>query len=387
MIGQIWAVAVLNIQSIVSRSGASAVIVVGTGGVVGVLTLVLSMAGGLDAVFKNSIEPDRAIVLRDGSIEEMSSVIPGNHLSLIRSIPEVAIAAGELYGVADIEKRSSGTPANLVVRGTEAQSFQVRPELSITQGRNFQPGRNEAIVGVGAHREFLGLDVGSQIEVRGIKWLVVGLFEDDGSAAESEIWVDLPMAASAFRRGNTLTTVRLRLNRSEGLNAVNENMKANPELQTKAVSEERFYSEQSEGATKVIRVFGNVVVVIMAIGAIFAALNTMYSAVAARTFEIATLRAIGFGGLPVAVSVMVEAMVLAVAGGVLGALVVYVMFHNFSVTTMNQAAFSQLSFSFDVSPEVMSYGLVWAVALGFLGGLLPAVRAARLPVTVALRGE
>ncbi|MCE2436431.1 MAG: ABC transporter permease, partial [Pseudomonadales bacterium] len=291
MTGQIWAVAVLNIQSIVSRSGASAVIVVGTGGVVGVLTLVLSMAGGLDAVFKNSMEPDRAIVLRDGSTDEMSSVIPGNHLSLIRSIPEVAIAAGELYGVADIEKRSSGTPANLVVRGTEAQSFQVRPELSITQGRNFQPRRNEAIVGVGAHREFLGLDVGSQIEVRGTKWLVVGLFEDDGSATESEIWVDLPMAASAFRRGNTLTTVRLRLNRPEGLNAVNENMKANPQLQTKAVSEERFYSEQSEGATKVIRVFGNVVVVIMAIGAIFAALNTMYSAVAARTFEIATLRA------------------------------------------------------------------------------------------------
>ena len=387
MIGQTVAVSLLNIQSIASRWSASAVIVVGTAGVVGVLTLMLSMANGLDSVFKKSIAPDRAIVLRDGSTEEMSSVIQTDHVYLIRSLQGVALAAGELYGVADITKRSSGTPANLAVRGVDEQSFQVRPELTITQGRRFEPGRNEAIVGVGANREFVGLDVGSQIEVRESKWLVVGHFEDDGSASESEIWVDLPMAASAFRRGDTLTTVRLRLNQPDDLGAVNEQMQSDPRLQAKAVSEESFYQSQFQTATTVIRVFGNVVVVIMAIGAIFAALNTMYSAVAARTFEIATLRALGFGGFPVVVSVLVEALVLAVAGGVLGAVLVYVVFNNFSVTTMNQAAFSQLSFSFDVSSDIMTYGLLWAVLLGFLGGLFPAVRAARLPVTVALRGE
>ena len=387
MFGQIWAVALLNIKCIPSRWGASAVIVVGTAGVVGVLVLILSMAGGIEAVFGNTIDPERALVLRDGSTEEMSSQIAMAQVSIIRGMPEIAVAAAELYAVADVEKRSTGTPANLVVRGVQPDSFETRPNLKITSGRSYATGRNEIIVGKGAHREFVGLDIGSQIEVRGTYWLVVGHFEDKGSATESEMWVDLPIAQAAFQRGGFATTMRIRLTGTEDLESLNRRMEDDPRLQHEALSEAEFYRKQSEVATQVIRVFGTVVVLIMAVGAIFAALNTMYSAVASRTYEIAILRAIGFRGLPVVTSVMMEAIVLSLTGGALGALIAYLAFDNFSVSTMNQKAFSQLSFSFEVTAEIMAYGLIWAVSLGLLGGLLPAIRAARLPVTDALRGE
>ena len=387
MFGQIWAVALLNIKCIPSRWGASAVIVVGTAGVVGVLVLILSMAGGIEAVFGNTIDPERALVLRDGSTEEMSSQIAMAQVSIIRGMPEIAVAAAELYAVADVEKRSTGTPANLVVRGVQPDSFETRPNLKITSGRSYASGRNEIIVGKGAHREFVGLDIGSQIEVRGTYWLVVGHFEDKGSATESEMWVDLPIAQAAFQRGGFATTMRIRLTGTEDLESLNRRMQDDPRLQHEALSEAEFYRKQSEVATQVIRVFGTVVVLIMAVGAIFAALNTMYSAVASRTYEIAILRAIGFRGFPVVTSVMVEAIVLSLTGGAFGALVAYLAFDNFSVSTMNQAAFSQLSFSFEVTAEIMAYGLIWAVSLGLVGGLLPAIRAARLPVTDALRGE
>lgn len=387
MFSQIWAVTLLNIKCIPSRWGASAVIVVGTAGVVGVLVLILSMAGGIEAVFGNTIDPERALVLRDGSTEEMSSQIAMAQVSIIRGMPEIAVAAAELYAVADVEKRSTGTPANLVVRGVQPDSFETRPNLKITSGRSYATGRNEIIVGKGAHREFVGLDIGSQIEVRGTYWLVVGHFEDKGSATESEMWVDLPIAQAAFQRGGFATTMRIRLTGTEDLESLNRRMEDDPRLQHEALSEAEFYRKQSEVATQVIRVFGTVVVLIMAVGAIFAALNTMYSAVASRTYEIAILRAIGFRGFPVVTSVMVEAIVLSLTGGAFGALVAYLAFDNFSVSTMNQAAFSQLSFSFEVTAEIMAYGLIWAVSLGLLGGLLPAIRAARLPVTDALRGE
>ena len=387
MFGQIWAIAVLNVRNTPSRWGSSAVIVVGTAGVVGVLVLILSMAGGIQAVFDSTIDLNRALVLRDGSTEEMSSQISRAQVDIIRGMPEVAVAAAELYAVADIEKRSSGTPANLIVRGVQPESFLARPNIKITAGRSFSPGRDEIIVGKGAVREFVGLEIGSEIELRDSSWFVVGHFEDEGSAAESEIWVDLPMAQAAFRRSGSATAMRIVLHRGEDLESLNQGMLDDPRLQHEAISEAQFYQDQSKGATLVIRVFGYLVVVVMAIGAIFAALNTMYSAVASRTFEIATLRAIGFRGIPVIVSVMLEAIMLGLAGGMLGALLVYLAFDNFSVSTMNQMSFSQLSFSFKVTLPIMAYGLVWAVSLGFLGGLFPAVRAVRQPITVALRGE
>ena len=387
MFGQIIEITLMNLRNLPSRLGSSAVIVVGIGGVVGVLIAILAMAAGFQSTLDRGGASDRAIVMRGGSDNEMSSGVSIEEMNVVAGLEGVVQASGELYTVADIPKRSTGTDANLIVRGVGQQAFGVRDEVKVVEGRNFQPGKGELIAGRGAHVEFAGIDVGSKVKVRNNEWTVVGIFEADGSAYESELWVDLPVAQSAFRREGSVSSMRVLLDSPERVEELAQRVEEDPRLDLTLQSEQAYFAGQSAGLTQTIEVFGRAVAIIMAIGAVFAALNTMYSAVVTRTVEIATLRALGFGGLPVVVSVMIESLALALLGGVLGAAVAYFGFNGFTVSTLNNISFSQVAFDFAVTPALMRDGLIWALVLGAVGGLFPALRAARLPITVALRGE
>jgi putative ABC transport system permease protein len=289
--------------------------------------------------------------------------------------------------VAAIEKKDADVTANVVVRGVVPASFDIRPEVRIVAGRRFEPGRAEIIVGVKAVSQFAGLEVGAMLPVRDQAWRVVGHFTADGTAYESEIWADLANVGAAYRRGGFSSTMRVRMASPDAVQALDRRLKDDPRFDLMARSERAHYAAQAKQRADLINNFGFAVGIIMAIGAIFAALNTMYSAVSARTVEIATLRALGFSALPVVVSVLIEAVLLALVGGVLGAALVWLVFDGYTASTLNNASFSQVAFDFAVTPDLLRMGISWALALGVLGGLFPALRAARLPITTALRGE
>ena len=386
MFAQLFEITVMNLKNLPSRLGSSSVVVVGIGGVVGVMVAILAMAAGFQGTLDSGGAPDRAIVLRGGSDNELSSGVSTDEANVVSGMEGVVLASPELYMVADVPKRSTGTDANLIVRGVTADAFAMRNEVVIVEGRNLEPGRGEVIAGRGAHIEFAGIDIGNKIQLRQSAWTIVGIFEADGSAYESELWVDLPVLQSAFRFTGA-SSIRLLLDSPERIGELAERIKGDPRLDLELTGETEYFAGQAGGLTDTIRIFGYTVATIMAIGAVFAALNTMYTAVVTRTVEIATLRALGFGRLPVVVSVMIESMALALLGGVLGALVAYVGFNGYTVSTLSNVSFSQIAFDFAVTPDLLRDGLVWALGLGAIGGLLPAVRAALLPITVALRGE
>ncbi|MDE0039645.1 MAG: ABC transporter permease [Gammaproteobacteria bacterium] len=386
MFAQILEITLMNLKNLPSRLGSSSVVVVGIGGVVGVMVAILAMAAGFQGTLDGGGAPDRAIVLRGGSDNELSSGVSTDEVNVVSGMEGVVLASPELYMVADVPKRSTGTDANLIVRGVTGDAFAMRDEIQIVEGRNLEPGRGELIAGRGAHIEFAGIDIGNKVQLRQTEWTIVGIFEADGSAYESELWVDLPVLQSAFRFTGA-SSIRLRVDSPERIDELAEKIKGDPRLDLELTGETEYFAGQAGGLTDTIRIFGYTVATIMAIGAVFAALNTMYTAVVTRTVEIATLRALGFGRLPVVVSVMIESMALALLGGVIGALVAYVGFNGYTVSTLSNVSFSQIAFDFAVTPELLRDGLIWALGLGAIGGLLPAVRAALLPITVALRGE
>ena len=387
MLRQILDITAMNLRNLPSRLGSSSVIVVGIAGVVGVLVALLAMAGGFEAALQRGGAPDRAIALRSGSGSEMMSNLNQDAVNIVSSMEEVARSSAELYIVVDVPKRSGGQVANLVVRGVEQPAFEIRPEIRIVAGRPFTPGTREMIAGRGASAEFLGIDLGATVDLRDGAWTITGLFEANASAYESELWADLPVAQSAFRRGGAAQSMRIQVRSPDDIPPLAERVEADPRLDMEVIGEDKYFQSQSDAMSGLIKGFGYTVAVIMAVGAVFAALNAMYTAVSARTVEIATLRALGFGGGPVVVSVIIEALGLGVLGGLLGGAVAYFGFNGFTVSTLNQASFSQVAFDFAVTPELLLSGLTWAVTVGLLGGLFPAVRAARLPITVALRGE
>ena len=387
MFAQLVEVSLMNLRNLPSRLGSSSVIVVGIAGVVGVLVSILAMGTGFAGTLDRGGAPDRAVVLRGGSDSELSSGIGLEEMGIVESVPGVALASRELYTVADVPKRSSGLDANLIVRGVGADAFAIREEVRITQGRPFTPGRGELIAGRGAAAEFAGIDLGATVKLRQTEWTVVGIFEAGGSAYESELWLDLPVAQSAFRRGSSASSMRLRVDAPERIAEIARSVEEDPRLDLVVVGEKEFFQGQRGGLATTIERFGYAVGVIMAVGAVFAALNTMYSAVVTRTVEIATLRALGFGSLPVVASVMAESMALATVGGLLGAAVAYFGFNGFTVSTLSDTSFSQIAFDFAVTPKLLALGFAWALALGAIGGLFPAVRAAMLPITAALRGD
>ena len=387
MFSQIYEITAMNVRNIGSRIGSSSVIVVGIAGVVAVLVGLLSMATGFNMVLESSSSPNRAIVMRDGTNGELSSNVSIEEFNILSRMEGIERASGELYVIADIPKKETGTPANLVFRGMRQAGLDIRPELQIVAGRRFEPGRNELVAGVMAAAEFAGLEIGSEIDFRESNWQIVGHFEAQGGAYESEVWADLAVVQSSFRRPGSITSARVLLEDPAQAEAINERILADPRLDLRLETETQFYASQGEQRAALINTFGYGVAFLMAIGAVFAALNTMYTAVSTRTVEIAILRALGFGGVPLVFSVMIEALLLAVLGGIVGGIVVYLLFDGYTASTLNSGSFSQVAFDFAVTPELLRLGISWALVLGVIGGLFPAVRAARLPITTALRGE
>ena len=386
---QTLAITWTGLSTLPQRLGATSVIVVGIAGVVGVLIALLAMAAGFEATLKQAGSTDTAIVLRAGADAELSSGLDRDTATLVAQAPGVlrdaqdhAIASAEVVVIANVPQRSTGTDANVEVRGVSPEVWSLRPNVKIIQGRRFQPGLREMIVGRGALTQFAGLEPGSTIRLNNQEWNVVGVFES-GDTHESELWGDAESVAAAYRR-NVYQSVTVRLTGPQAFDTFKAALTGDPRLKVDVDTTRDYYSKQSAQLTNTIRALGTGIAIIMAIGAVFGALNTMYAAIAARAREIATLRALGFSGVPVVVSVLLEAMLLALLGGALGAAIAYLMFNGYTVSTLGNN-FSQVVFQFQVSPSLLLQGLQWSLAIGFLGGFFPALRAANIPVTVALR--
>lgn len=389
-LSQLWAVSMVNLRSLTQRMGSSTVAVIGIAGVVIVFVATLSIAQGFRRAMTTAGDPRTAIVMRAGADTEMSSIITRPSVQIVKDAPGIArgsgpIASAELFVIVNHPKRSTGTDANVPLRGVEPAAFDIRDHVSIVEGRRFEPGRNEIVVGRAAARQFEGLEVGRSIRWGENTWTVVGLFEADGSVAESELWCDVGVLQPAYRRGNTFQAVYVKLESEDAFQRFKDALTTDPRLDVQVMRETEYYAAQSTMLTGLITTLGYAIAALMGIGAIFGAVNTMYSAVAARTREIATLRALGFGAVPVVISVLVESAALAVLGGALGGLAAWIIFDGLQTSTMNMQTFSQVAFAFAVTPALLVQGLVYALVMGLLGGLLPAIRAARLPIVTALR--
>ena len=387
---QTWSVTQVGLATIPQRLGAASVVILGIAGVVGVLVAMLAMAVGFEATLRQTGDDSTVIAMRAGSQTELNSVVDHDTAELIAQQPQVLrdakgqpIASPELVVVASLPKKSNGLDANVEIRGVGEHAWELHPNVRISAGRRFTPGLRELIVGKGARTQFAGLDPNSTLRLNGQSWTVVGEFES-GDAHDSELWADADVVGSAYRRGSSTASVTVRLTSPQALAALKASLAADPRLQVDAKTTRDYYNAQSENLANLIRILGTVVGAIMAVGAVFGALNSMYAAVGARAREIATLRAIGFRGLPVIVSVLIETMLLALVGGAIGACVAWLIFNNYTASTLG-ANFSQVVFDFKVSPALMWSGLKWALAIGFVGGLFPAVRAARIAVTEGLR--
>ena len=387
MLSQTAAITSLNLKSIPERWGASLVIIVGLAGVVAVFTALLAMAEGFQSTLKSAGRADVAMVLRGGSDAELNSALLRDQATLIKQAPGIRkddddqpLASAEMIVIAELAKKGDRSGSNVTVRGIGPKGMKLRPQVKIGEGRMFETGKRELIVGRGVSRQFDGARVGEALRFRGSDWTVVGVF-DSGDANESELWCDVEVAQSSFNRQG-FSSVRAALDGP--ITTFKDALSADPRLSVDVQTEQDYYSGQTKQFRATIGVLAGVVTAIMGLGAIFAALNTMYAAVAARAREIATLRAIGFGGLPVVLSVMIESLVLALVGGAIGAAIAYVLFNGFSVSTLGQN-FTQVVFAFKVTPALVARGLVIAVIIGMIGGFLPAIRAARMPVTTALR--
>ena len=387
---QAWSVTEVGLATIPQRLGAASVVVVGIAGVVAVLVALLAMAAGFEAALMESGTDDTAIVMRAGAQTEINSVLDHDSATVVAEAPQVLrnaqgqpIASAELVVVAALPKKSSGLDANVEVRGIGERAWSLRPGVRIIDGRKFGSGLRELIVGKGAHGQFAGVDIGSTLKLNGQAWTVVGVF-DSGDAHNSELWADTDVVAATYRRGSSTTAVTVRLTGADAFDAFKAALTSDPRLTVDVKTTRAYYTDQSASLAKLIRILGVTIAAIMAIGAVFGALNTMYAAVATRSREIATLRAIGFRGLPVIASVLYETMLLALLGGALGAILTWLVFNHYSVSTLGQN-FTQVVFAFQVSPPVLWIGLRWALAIGLIGGLFPALRAARQPVTAGLR--
>lgn len=390
-LAQIFILSRMNLRTSVQRWGASLVAVFGVACVVGVFVAVLSMVTGFQRTMASASTPDRVIFMRAGATTEMSSGISYEQTQLIENLPGIAkendqlLSSAELFVVVDIAKADAGASANVSLRGVQSGAFKVRPNLHIIEGRNFSLGRNELIVGRSAQRQFANLEVGKRIKLGQTEWQIVGVFTADGGLAESEIWCDAKILQGVYRRGNSYQAVRATLAGPDALAQLQQGIARDPKFIVDVKLESDYLAEQSEPLSKFILAVGYPLALLMALGAVFGAINTMYSSVSARSREIATLRALGFGALPVAFATLIESLVLAAVGGIIGAVIVYVLFNGYTVSTLNFASFSQVVFDFAVTPVLLRQGVMLAVAIGFVGGLFPAYRAATLPVARALR--
>ena len=390
MFKQLLALSVMSLQTLPQRIGASSVIVIGIAGVVAVLVSVLAMAAGFRHTLADSGRADRVIILRGGSDAELNSNVTRDDVVVISNAPGLAkdsagkaLLSSELVTVVNVPKMDTGTDANVTLRGVGTKLLEVRPELTLVSGRMFHPAVRELIAGAGAVKQFRGLEPGSVLHLRNADWTVTGVFTSRGDVHESELLADVDTVGSSIERNGYSSAIGL-LASAADFTRFKDALTTDPQVKVDVQREPDYYAAQSKQLTQIINVVGKTIAIIMAIGAMFGALNSMYSAVAARGLEIATLRAIGFGAWPVLASVMIEALLLSLLGGIIGASLAWLFFNGHSVSTLG-GAFAQVVFQLTVTRTLIITGIVWACIIGLLGGFFPALRAARLPVAEALR--
>jgi putative ABC transport system permease protein len=389
LLRQIVSVTAMNIMSLPQRVASSVVVVIGIAGVVAVLVSVFAMSEGLIGTLIATGYPDRVIVLRNGAEGEGASSLSQADVQTIMDAPGIArtsdgnvAASAEMFVSVNVQRREDDSLVGMIVRGVQPTAFKMRSELNLLEGRLFEPGLRELIVGRRAQSEFQGLDIGDEVLLRDGPWTIVGSFDSGGGATESIMLADVSTLQSAFQR-TLFNSVRVVLDSPASFELLSDALTTNPTLSVNPVLEPEFFARQAEGVEPLFNVIRNVVGTIMALGALFAALNTMYSAVSTRSVEIATLRAIGFGSGGVVVSVLTEALLLALIGAMLGGSIAWLLFNGstFSLGGNGGSLVAEMA----VTTKLFATGVVWACAVGALGGLFPAIRAARLPVATALR--
>ena len=388
---QTLALAALNVRSLPRRPGTAAVAMSGIAALTGVFAGVLSMASGFEKTMEGSGQEDVALVLRSGSTAELNSRFSKDQADIVRYAPGIARGAdgepevsSELFWIVNAVGKSSGTEANVALRGIQPGGYGLRKNYRLAEGREFTPGRFELIAGRGARNQFVGLEPGQTIRFGKTEWLVTGVFETGGSVFESELWCDVNVLQSAYQLGNGFQVVRARVDGAAGRERLEQALDGEQRLSVDVWSEKEFYSSQAEDTAALIRFIGIPVSVLMAIGAVFAALNAMYASIVARARELATLRALGFGSFPTALATLLESVTLAFLGGVLGCAIAWLALNGFQASTL-AASFSQVVFNFAVTPDLLAQGITAALIVGLVGGAFPAVRAATARVTVALR--
>jgi putative ABC transport system permease protein len=390
-LNQVASITLFNLRTIPARKGAALATVVGIAGVVAVFVGVFAIADGFRQAMTASGADDIVVVMRNGSDNEMSSNLLREECRIIKDGaglargPEGPLASAEMVLVLNLPKRSTGTDANVPLRGIEPAAFAVRDNVKMVEGRALTPGRNELNVGVGAAREFAGLALGAKINFEQTDWTIVGIFSANGGLSESEVWADVGVLQPAEHKDDNYQAVTAKLATPDSYQTFKDALTSDPRLSVKVLRQKDYYADQSTIVTTFIKSIGVFIAAMMGLGALFGALNTMYSAVAARGREIATLRALGFGAGPVILSVLFESLALALAGGVIGAGAAYLVFNGFTATTMNWQTFSQVAFAFRVTPQTLVSAIILSTVIGVFGGLFPALRAARRPLAQALR--
>jgi putative ABC transport system permease protein len=382
---------IYNLRSVRARWVSAIVAVLGIAGTVGVFIAMLALAKGFHATLVASGSPDNAIIMRAGATSEMTGSVTLDQVRIIQDAPGVAregnqpILTPEVVVIAPFPLQSTGTDANVQVRGVSANALKVRTNIHMMQGRFFEPGLAELVVGKYVSSTYKGLDLGETIKFGGGTWKVVGVFDAGGSAFDSEIWADSSVLAEVYKRPNYIfQSVTARLTSPSAIAQLKDSLTADPRMTVQVSREIDYYEKQSQGLTQLITVLGTLVAIVMGIGAIFGALNTMYSAVAERSREIATMRAIGFGAGSIVVSFLFEALLIAFIGGLIGCLAVLPI-NGITTGAMNFQTFSHLAFAFKITPTLLGIGIVFALLMGLIGGVPPAIRAARRPVALALR--
>ena len=382
---------VYNMRSVRARWTSSVVAVLGIAGTVGVFVAMLSLARGFKATLVHSGSAKNALVRRAGSTSEMDSVVQLDQVKIMEDASSVArggdgpVISPEIVVISPFPLQSTGTDANVQVRGVSGEALQVHENVKIIAGRFFQPGLNELVVGKNAIHSYTGLDLGKTVRFGGGQWTIVGVFDAGGTAFDSEIWCDSSILGEVYHRPQgVFSSIAVRLTSPDALGAFKDTLTADPRLTLQAEREVDYYDKQSRVLTTLITVLGSIVAIVMGIGAVFGALNTMYSAVAERSREIATIRALGFGEGSVIISFVVEALLISFVGGALGCLAVLPL-NGLTTGAMNWQTFSHLAFAFRVTPVLLVSGVIFALAMGLVGGLPPAIRAARRPVAAALR--
>ncbi|WP_445355334.1 ABC transporter permease [Microbulbifer sp. EKSA008] len=389
LIAQIVSVTLMNLGSLRRRLWMSLAMVFASAVVVAILLAFLAMAKGFEATMSGAGSSQIAILMREGSASEINSVILQDQVNLIAESAGVArdtngpLVSPELYVIVDGLKKSTGTEANIPLRGLNETGMAMRNNMRMVEGRMFTPGTNEMIVGEGVLREFNGFEIGKEVRFGKNLWTVVGVFSTGGNIFESELWADIKIIQSHYNRGNSYQSIRLQLENNGDLKPIQETIKREPRLNLEAQTEQEYFASQGK-QLQYIATFGWIISSVMALGALAGALNTMYTSVADRAREIATLRALGFSNFSAFCGTIAEAMVLAVAGGLLGSLAAYLFFDGLNTSTLG-GSFTQVVFSFEMSPDLFVQGAVLALVIGFISGFFPAWRAARMPVVVAFR--